>query len=416
MRSGGCAVQQSLAADAAAVIRQAVSLARRRGHAQVTPLHVASAMLSADSSAARAGLLRAACLRSRSSTPLQCKALELCLNVALSRLATTGGAHHPAAAFGGFQHRAGSPPPVLSNALAAAFKRAQPSQRRCGSSSDGRQQQGAVNEIEIEQLVVSILDDPSVSRVMHEAGFSSAEVKVHVEKAAVAASSDHLSNNTATGSASPPNNPNTNDPTTRAVKPDVAGDAARVLDAMASGSKRCVAVVGEGAEAVVKALMDRASKGEDLLPQHEFFRRLQFVPLSLRRMQRDEVDFTAGDLRALASRASAAGKGVAVVLEDLGPAAEAWADAAWRRRSGSGRYDDSCYYCPVEHAVAELSRLVRGDHDVRFWVLAFGSHAAYAVCRDGQPSLEAVLGMHPVVVPHGGLLALSLGGDRYGTQ
>jgi ATP-dependent Clp protease ATP-binding subunit ClpA len=172
-------MQQSLAADAAAVMRQAVSAARRRGHAQVTPLHVASAILSSDS-AAGAGLLRAACLRSRSSTPLQCKALEFCLNVALSRLATTGGAHHPAAAFGGFQHRAASPQPALSNALAAAFKRAQPSQRRGGSSSQGRQQQGAVNEIELEQLVVSILDDPSVSRVMREAGFSSAEVKAHV--------------------------------------------------------------------------------------------------------------------------------------------------------------------------------------------------------------------------------------------
>jgi ATP-dependent Clp protease ATP-binding subunit ClpA len=407
-------MQQSLAADAAAVMRQAVSAARRRGHAQVTPLHVASAILSSDS-AAGAGLLRAACLRSRSSTPLQCKALEFCLNVALSRLATTGGAHHPAAAFGGFQHRAASPQPALSNALAAAFKRAQPSQRRGGSSSQGRQQQGAVNEIEIEQLVVSILDDPSVSRVMREAGFSSAEVKAHVEKPAVAASSEHSSNNTATGSASPPNNPN--DLTIRAAKPDVAGDAARVLDAMASGSKQCVAVVGEGAEAVVKAVMDRASRGENLLPQHEGLRRLQFVPLSLRSMRRDDVDAAAGDLSALVRRASAAaGKGVAVVLEDLGPTAEAWAAAASsRRRSGGDCYDDSCYYCPVEHAVAELSRLVRGDHDVRFWVLAFGSHAAYAVCRAGQPSLEAVLGMHPVVVPHGGLLALSVGGDRYGT-
>ncbi|GJN27675.1 hypothetical protein PR202_gb15717 [Eleusine coracana subsp. coracana] len=80
MRAGGCTVQQSLTADAATVVKQAVSLARRRGNAQVTPLHVASAML-----AAPGGLLRAACLRSHSH-PLQCKALELCFNVALNRL------------------------------------------------------------------------------------------------------------------------------------------------------------------------------------------------------------------------------------------------------------------------------------------------------------------------------------------
>ena len=82
MRAGGCAVQQALAAEAAAVVRQAVALARRRGHAQVTPLHVASAMLSA------AGLLRAACLHSHSH-PLQCKALELRFNVVLNNLPTS---------------------------------------------------------------------------------------------------------------------------------------------------------------------------------------------------------------------------------------------------------------------------------------------------------------------------------------
>ncbi|TVU29817.1 hypothetical protein EJB05_21404, partial [Eragrostis curvula] len=54
-----------------------------RGNAQVTPLHVASAML-----ASPQGLLRAACLRSHSH-PLQCKALELCFNVALNRLPTS---------------------------------------------------------------------------------------------------------------------------------------------------------------------------------------------------------------------------------------------------------------------------------------------------------------------------------------
>ncbi|RRT65488.1 hypothetical protein B296_00010442 [Ensete ventricosum] len=80
MRAGGCSVQQTLTPEAATVVKQAISLARRRGHAQVTPLHVANTMLSS-----AAGLLRAACLQSHSH-PLQCKALELCFNVALNRL------------------------------------------------------------------------------------------------------------------------------------------------------------------------------------------------------------------------------------------------------------------------------------------------------------------------------------------
>jgi hypothetical protein len=49
-----------------------MSLARRHGHVQVTPLHAASAML-----ADTGGLLCVACLWSRvSSHPLQCKALK----------------------------------------------------------------------------------------------------------------------------------------------------------------------------------------------------------------------------------------------------------------------------------------------------------------------------------------------------
>ncbi|KAK7859077.1 protein smax1-like 4 [Quercus suber] len=87
MRSGACAAQQTLTAEAASVLKHSVSLARRRGHAQVTPLHVAATLLSA-----RASVLRRACLKSQphhTSHPLQCRALELCFNVALNRLPTT---------------------------------------------------------------------------------------------------------------------------------------------------------------------------------------------------------------------------------------------------------------------------------------------------------------------------------------
>ncbi|CAN6325887.1 unnamed protein product [Urochloa humidicola] len=409
MRSGGCTVQQELAGDAAAVMRQAVTLARRRGHAQVTPLHAASAML-----ADAGGLLRAACLRSRaaSSHPLQCKALELCFNVALNRLATASAA----VMFPSF-HAAHHRPPALSNALAAAFKRAQANQRRGGGgvspSPDG--QHVAIARVELEQLVISILDDPGVSRVMREAGFSSAEVKANVEKAAVmvaSSSSPEQSSNTAASSttASPPNHPKPSSNSFNKSKAvvDFAGEAARVLDCMvASGGgqgqhRRCVAVVGESAEAVVKAVMDMVSKGGDLMTrlQHERLKGAQFLPFSaasFHRSPREEVEARVADLRALVREATAAGKGVVLVLEDLGYAAEAWSSR------GRGRYG----YCPVEHAIMELGGLVRGDGHDMFWLLGFGSYASYASCRSGQPSLEAVLDLHPVVVPDGG----SLGGD-----
>uniref|UniRef100_A0A804NZA9 Clp R domain-containing protein n=1 Tax=Zea mays TaxID=4577 RepID=A0A804NZA9_MAIZE len=405
MRAGGCAVQQALAAEAAAVVRQAVALARRRGHAQVTPLHVASAMLSA------AGLLRAACLRSHSH-PLQCKALELCFNVALNRLPTAAASmfhpHHHA----GQQHA-----PVLSNALVAAFKRAQAHQRR--GSVDGAQGQPPqpvlAGKVDIDQLIISILDDPSVSRVMREAGFSSSQVKANVEKAVSASSSpEHQQQNT------------TIPPTSRAhaaISPGGAasGDAMRVLDCMASGSKRSVVVVGESAataEVVVKAVMNRVSKGE-LQQRHERLKNVQFVPLSaasFQRMPREEVEAKAADLRALVRQGCAAGKGVVLVLEDLAYAAEAWAAVSETRRrsSGSGGRDhgQGCY-CPVEHAVMEVGSLVSaaagggGRGLDRFWLLGFGNNQAYLKSRAGQPSLEAVWELHPIVVPDGGL-ALSL--------
>jgi hypothetical protein len=418
MRSGGCAVQQELAGDAAAVMRQAVSLARRRGHAQVTPLHVTSAVLSD-----AGGLLRAACLRSRASShPLQCKALELCFNVALNRLATAGVPPAPPPAMFQFHAAAGHREPALSNALAAALKRAQANQRRGGgsaSAAEAGQHQHVAAKVELEQLVISILDDPSVSRVMREAGFASAEVKANVEKAVL--SSEQSSNTASSSSASP--NTNNNNPTkeSRAKANDVVGDAVRVLDCMASGTNRCVVVLGESAaaaERVVKAVMDKVSKGE-LRRQHERLKNAQFVPFSaasFQRMPREEVEARAGDLCALVRECCAAGKGVVLVLEDLGYAAEAWAAASWKRSDhrAYGLID----YCPVEHAVMELSSLVRGGggrDKGMFWLLGFGASASYTSCRSGQPSLETVLGLHPVVVPDGGL-ALSLGGDRYATS
>ena len=158
-----------MAAEAAAVVRQAVALARRRGHAQVTPLHVASAMLSA------AGLLRAACLHSHSH-PLQCKALELCFNVALNRLPTAG----PVAAVM-FHPTPYTMAGTGSSARPCSPTRSSPrsSARRHTSAVEGGQAQGQppqpvlAAKVDIEQLIISILDDPSTSHVMREAGFSS---------------------------------------------------------------------------------------------------------------------------------------------------------------------------------------------------------------------------------------------------
>ncbi|GJU43419.1 protein suppressor of MAX2 1 [Tanacetum coccineum] len=164
MRAGLISILQTLTPESSTVLNHSISEAGRRNHNQTTPLHVAATLL-----AAPANYLRQACIRSHpnSSHPLQTRALELCFSVALERL--------PSA-----QSEPAVTEPPVSNALMAALKRAQAHQRR--GCPDQNQQPLLAVKVEIEQLIISILDDPSVSRVMREAGFSSPAVKAMIEQ------------------------------------------------------------------------------------------------------------------------------------------------------------------------------------------------------------------------------------------
>uniref|UniRef100_A0ACD5UAT2 Uncharacterized protein n=1 Tax=Avena sativa TaxID=4498 RepID=A0ACD5UAT2_AVESA len=396
MRAGGCTVQQALTAEAAGVVKQAVSLARRRGNAQVTPLHVASAML-----AAPAGLLRAACLRSHSH-PLQCKALELCFNVALNRLpASAAVASSPLLGGHGHHHYY---PPSLSNALVAAFKRAQAHQRR--GSVDSQQQPVLAVKIELEQLVVSILDDPSVSRVMREAGFSSTQIKANVEQTV-------CSTTTTAATGDPHPNPNPSSAATTSKHHHQAGettkaklplgqardeDVGAVLHCLAGRSKTRVVVVAEStaaAEATVRAAMDKVKRGD---AKHDALRCAQVVSLrvsSFRDMPREEAERRLGELRCLVKSRGH----VLLVVEDLKWAAEFWAGHV----QAGGRRG---YYCPVEHVVTEVLALAGGEQ-AGLWLVGFGTYQTYMKCRAGQPSLESLWGLQTLTVPAGSL-ALSL--------
>ncbi|KAK6944267.1 hypothetical protein RJ641_025369 [Dillenia turbinata] len=164
MRAGLSTIQQTLTLEAASVLNHSIAEAGRRNHGQTTPLHVAATLLASPS-----GFLRQACIRSHpnSSHPLQCRALELCFSVALERLPTA-------------QNLSPGHEPPISNALMAALKRAQAHQRR--GCPEQQQQPLLAVKVELEQLIISILDDPSVSRVMREASFSSPAVKATIEQ------------------------------------------------------------------------------------------------------------------------------------------------------------------------------------------------------------------------------------------
>ncbi|KAL6516443.1 hypothetical protein OROGR_019748 [Orobanche gracilis] len=165
--------RQFLAEAAADVLDDAVAVAKQRSHAQTTSLHIISALLALPSST-----LRETCTRSRGSAyspRLQFRALELCVDVALDRVSVS--------------KSAGNEPPV-SNSLMAAIKRSQANQRRHPETFHLYQQQLSSNsqtcpsistvKVELKYFVISILDDPIVSRVLGDAGFRTHEIKMAI--------------------------------------------------------------------------------------------------------------------------------------------------------------------------------------------------------------------------------------------
>ncbi|KAG2296228.1 hypothetical protein Bca4012_002342 [Brassica carinata] len=165
--------KQCLTTESAYALEEAVNGARRRGHSQTTSLHAVSALLSLPTS-----VLRDACARVRNSAyspRLQFKALDLCLSVSLDRIQSG--------------QQPGSDDPPVSNSLMAAIKRSQAHQRRLPESFRLYQEMSQSNQnssslscvkVELRQLILSILDDPVVSRVFGEAGFRSSELKLSI--------------------------------------------------------------------------------------------------------------------------------------------------------------------------------------------------------------------------------------------
>ncbi|KAI5578214.1 hypothetical protein POPTR_008G017600v4 [Populus trichocarpa] len=404
MRAGICSVQQTLTPEAVSLVKQAVSLARRRGHAQVTPLHVASTML-----ASSTGLLRRACLQAHSH-PLQCKALELCFNVALNRLpaSTSSALLGPHSSY-----------PSLSNALVAAFKRAQAHQRR--GSIENQQQPILALKIEIEQLIISILDDPSVSRVMREAGFSSTQVKNKVEQAVsleicpqssvtVSSQSKEITKPQVLSASVPQPLPLSQFGIIHGKPLDQVrnDDVMSVLNALVR-KKRNTVITGEclaTAESVVRGVMDKVERGEasgDL-------RSVRFVSLplfSLKSLSKEKIEQKLVELRCIVK--SYMSNGVVLYLGDLKWISDFWSSYGEQRRS---------YYCTVDHIIIEIRRLVHGFSETgRLWLMGIATFQTYMKCKAGHPSLETMWELYPVTIPIGSLsLSLKLDSDSQSHQ
>ncbi|XP_068637241.1 protein SMAX1-LIKE 4-like [Aristolochia californica] len=395
MRAGAFTVQQTLTSEAASVLKHSLGLARRRGHAQVTPLHVAATLLSS-----RVSLLRRACLKSHphsTSHPLQCRALELCFNVALNRLPTTPGP---------LLHSQ----PSLSNALIAALKRAQAHQRR-GCIEQQQQQPLLAIKVELEQLIISILDDPSVSRVMREAGFSSTCVKNNLEDSSASSlfypSTGVLSSScveTHRELITPstfwqyplffPTQKNQNS-TTHFIDStgETKEDLKLVLEVLLRKKKRNTVIVGDCLSttgSLVSQLMEKVERGdvpEELKSAH--FIKFNISSLSMRFMKRDDVEMKVADLR----------RKVGTVVS-LGGAIICAGDLKWVVE------DVHCEnYNPADHMIAEIGRLIFdfSNFSSKVWLIGIANYQTYMRCQMKTPSLELQWALQPVAVPSGGL-------------
>ncbi|XP_010242314.1 PREDICTED: protein SUPPRESSOR OF MAX2 1-like [Nelumbo nucifera] len=387
MRAGLSTIQQTLTPEAASVLNHSIAEAARRNHSQTTPLHVAATLLASPS-----GYLRQACIRSHpnSSHPLQCRALELCFSVALERL--------PSA-----QNLTPGLEPPISNALMAALKRAQAHQRR--GCPEQQQQPLLAVKVELEQLIISILDDPSVSRVMREASFSSPAVKATIEQSLNASSSVNSSTigcglgfrpapPTKTTMTAAPNrnlylNPRLQQGNSPQTGQQRGEDVKRIIDILLRTKKRNPVLVGEAElDTVTRELLQKIEKRE---VGDGPLRNVQVISLD-KEIASDRTKITAKlkELDSLIESRISISNGGSVIL-DLG-------DLKWLVEQpvclgvpGSA--------APVQQqivseagrvAVAEMTKLLAkfGEGNCRLWLIGMATCETYLRCQVYHPSME----------------------------
>ncbi|RDX80870.1 Protein SUPPRESSOR OF MAX2 1, partial [Mucuna pruriens] len=384
MRAGLSTIQQTLTPEAASVLNHSIAEAGRRNHGQTTPLHVAATLLASPS-----GFLRQACIKSHpnSSHPLQCRALELCFSVALERLPTS-------------QNTGSSIEPPISNALMAALKRAQAHQRR--GYPEQQQQPLLAVKVELEQLIISILDDPSVSRVMREASFSSPAVKATIEQSLNAVPSTVNSGlgfrpSAAAVATAPGRNLYLNPRLQQQQQQQQQGGAAargdevkRIVDILLRTKKRNPILVGESEpEAAIKEVIKKIEKKE---LGDGAFANAHVIHLE-KELPSDKSQIPArlkelGDLIETRIGNSGCG-GVFVDLGDLKWLVEQ--PVAFGLGAGLGNMQQLTLAEAGRAAVAEMGRLVSkfGEGGAgRLWLLGTATCETYLRCQVYHPTME----------------------------
>lgn len=386
MRAGLSTIHQTLTPESSTILTHSIAEAGRRNHGQTTPLHVASVLL-----AAPGGLLRQACIKSHpnSSHPLQCRALELCFSVALDRLPSNPNNSSSES----------SPEPPLSNALMAALKRAQAHQRR--GCPEQQQSPLLAVKVELEQLVVSILDDPSVSRVMKEASFSSPAVKAAIEQSI--SSSTTTSSSVVGGAAGIGLGLGSRAPALAAarnlyVNPRLQqqnpkkliegeGDySQKVMEILLRSRKRNPILVGDSdLSSIVKEVIERIERAE-------LGSSVRIISLA-RELGSVDKSQIPSKIRELEIVIKSNPNGVVLDLGDL----------KWLVESNGGlvaRIQQNMISEAGKEAVAEMGKIITGGGG-RVWALGTATCATYLRCQVYHPTMESEwdLAAVPIAAP-----------------
>lgn len=208
--------------------------------------------------------------------------------------------------------------------------------------------------MELEQLIISILDDPSVSRVMREASFSSPAVKATIEQSL-------SNNNKTTPSTSVLMTRNTyggNNPRLQRSGVNENDDAERVMDILGRGKKRNPVLVGDSEPGrVTREIFKRIESGGAAAAVVKSSEVVNFEEIGSVRIR--ELD---GLLETRIKKNS--GTGVVLNLGDL----------KWLVEQPSS-------------AVAELRRLLE-KYGGRLWFVGTATCETYLRCQVYHPSME----------------------------
>jgi len=290
--------------------------------------------------------------------------------------------------------------PPISNALMAALKRAQAHQRR--GYPEQQQQPLLAVKVELEQLIISILDDPSVSRVMREASFSSPAVKATIEQSLNAVPSTVNSGLGFRPSSVAPANSATGrnlylNPRLQQQQQQQGSaaqhrgdDAKRIVDILLRSKKRNPILVGESEpEAAIKEVIKKIENKE--LGDGPFAN-AHVIHLE-KELPSDKAQIPArlkelGDLIETRTGNSGSG-GVFVDLGDLKWLVEQ--PAGFAVGGGLGNMQQLTLAEAGRAAVAEMGRLVSkfGEGGAgRLWLLGTATCETYLRCQVYHPTME----------------------------